>query len=204
MKFAQVVLLCGCFELFFFTPLSEGASLRSHSPATVFAVIRRDVILPCGYTTPVSLSQVKTLEWVRQDGPSQQMVHIVRDGKELEKEKASEYHSRTDVMEDGSLRLRDVGLNDTGSYMCIVERTPVETDVSLRVGEVSEPEVSVHRTDTNELFVLFQSSVRNLPVSMFLLDASGRVLAAGAGQSVGLENLQVVSVSVKVAASEGQ
>ncbi|KAM4536953.1 uncharacterized protein PAE49_021368 isoform 2-T2 [Odontesthes bonariensis] len=177
----------------------NSAPLQTDSPATVFAAVGGDAVLPCG-STAVRLSHVTTLEWERLDGPSQRVVHTVRDGQELELEKASEYSSRTHVMEDGSLRLRHVGRDDTGSYRCVVKGTPVETVVSLRVGEVSELELSVHRTSTNELFVLCESSVRDLPVSMFLRDASGQVLT---GRSAGPESLRVVSVSGKVAAPEG-
>lgn len=56
------------------------------------------------------------VEWSRVDGRSPLIVHVLRDGKDLVKEKAPEYLNRTSMIRDGSLKLDSVRHQDSGRY----------------------------------------------------------------------------------------
>ncbi|GLD71239.1 uncharacterized protein AKAME5_002259200 [Lates japonicus] len=146
------------------------------------------------------------LEWSRVDGPSPLTVHVLRDGKELAKEKSAEYLGRTDVTEDGSLKLRSVTRRDSGTYSCILLGRPPMADkvfVSLTVAEVSEVDMTVQRTSSNELFVRCESSGWSPEPLISLLDASGDVLPAQTESSVGPDDLHSVRAHLDLAAVKG-
>lgn len=86
---------------------------------TVFA--GKDGVLPCRVGTPVDVSHA-TLEWSRVDGPSPLTLFALRDGEELEKEKAPEYRGRTSLVEHGSLKLLGVTWRDSGTYRYVMLR----------------------------------------------------------------------------------
>ncbi|XP_041842143.1 uncharacterized protein LOC121640449 isoform X1 [Melanotaenia boesemani] len=204
MKLAEVFLLCGCLWAVFsgITPQEEDLPLQSDSEP-VFAAVHTDAVLPCRSTRPIQLSHVVSLEWLRVDTLFKRTVHVMRDGKELEKEKAMEYRGRTTVMEEGSLKLYNIKPNDTSRFICVLEGSPVETKISLIVVEVFEFNISVYRSSANKLFVMCESSVWNLQPNISLLDADGKVVAVGTERTVGQRNLHLVKVGVKVDAAEG-
>lgn len=93
-----------------------GKALQNETHEQVFALAGKDVTLPCHLATPVDPSRVTAVEWSRVDGRSPLIVHVLRDGKDLVKEKAPEYFNRTSVVRDGSLKLHSVRHQDAGRY----------------------------------------------------------------------------------------
>lgn len=96
-----------------------GKPLLVDSPVAVFAVAGKDAVLPCRVRTPVDVSHA-TLEWSRLDGPSPRTLYALRNGEELEKEKALEYRGRTSLVEDGALKLLAVTGWDNGTYRYVM------------------------------------------------------------------------------------
>lgn len=93
-----------------------GKPLQSETHDQVFAFAGKDVILPCHLATSIDPSHVTAVEWSRVDGRSPLIVHVLRDGKDLVKEKAPEYLNRTSMIRDGSLKLHSVQHQDSGRY----------------------------------------------------------------------------------------
>ncbi|XP_018545240.1 selection and upkeep of intraepithelial T-cells protein 1 isoform X2 [Lates calcarifer] len=209
MNSAGFTVLCSwCVQFFssIYAP-ATGRSLQPGSPGRVFVVSGDDAVLPCRLDTSVP-SRVMVLEWSRVDGPSPLTVHVLRNGKELAKEKSVEYLGRTDVTEDGSLKLRSVTRWDSGTYSCVILRgsslaDKVQVFVSLTVAEVSEVDMTVQRTSSNELFVRCESSGWSPEPLISLLDASGDVLPAQTESSVGPDNLHSVRAHLDLAAMKG-
>lgn len=77
-------------------------------------------MLPCDLSHSIHSLRVKAVEWSRVVGNFTLIVHVMRDGKELVKEKAPEYLHRTAVMEDGSLKILNVRHWDNGAYRCVM------------------------------------------------------------------------------------
>ncbi|XP_070849117.1 selection and upkeep of intraepithelial T-cells protein 1-like isoform X1 [Chaetodon trifascialis] len=187
-------------------PPASGMPLQTSSPGRVFAVVGKDVVLPCRLTASVDTSRVMAVEWSRVDGPSPLTLHVVRDGEELVKEKAPQYLRRTAIMEDGSLKLLGVQRQDDGVYRCVLLRGSSvrgQALVSLIVAQVSEVNLSVRRTSANELFVHCESSGWNPEPTLSLLDSRGNVLAARVESSVRPDGLFSVQTLVDVATAEG-
>ncbi|XP_038586438.1 uncharacterized protein LOC119911597 isoform X2 [Micropterus salmoides] len=183
---------------------ASGKPLQTGSYWRISAVLGKDVILPCHLTTSVDPSPFLAVEWSRVDGVSPLTVHVLRNGKELVKEKAPEYLGRTDIMEDGSLKLLGVKRWDNGTYRCVLLRGSSVEDifVSLTVAEVAEVKISVRRTSANELFVVCESSGWSPEPVVSLLDADGSVLAAQTESSVRPDDLHSVRALVNVAAAK--
>ncbi|XP_045921442.1 uncharacterized protein LOC123980898 [Micropterus dolomieu] len=197
----------GSWFLHFFISVNHPASgkpLQTGSYWRISAVLGKDVILPCHLTTSVDPSRFLAVEWSRVDGVSPLTVHVLRNGKELVKEKAPEYLGRTDIMEDGSLKLLGVKRWDNGTYRCVLLRGSSVEDifVSLTVAEVAEVKISVRRTSANELFVVCESSGWSPEPVVSLLDAGGSVLAAQTESSVRPDDLHSVRALVNVAAAK--
>ncbi|XP_070849118.1 uncharacterized protein [Chaetodon trifascialis] len=188
-------------------PPASGMPLQTSSPGRVFAVVGKDVVLPCRLTASVDTSRVMAVEWSRVDGPSPLTLHVVRDGEELVKEKAPQYLRRTAIMEDGSLKLLGVQRQDDGVYRCVLLRGSSvrgQALVSLIVAQVSEVNLSVRRTSANELFVHCESSGWNPEPTLSLLDSRGNVLAARVESSVRPDGLFSVQTLVDVATAEDE
>lgn len=183
---------------------ASGKPLQTGSYWRISAVLGKDVILPCHLTTSVDPSPFLAVEWSRVDGVSPLTVHVLRNGRELVKEKAPEYLGRTDIMEDGSLKLLGVKRWDNGTYRCVLLRGSSVEDifVSLTVAEVAEVKISVRRTSANELFVVCESSGWSPEPVVSLLDADGSVLAAQTESSVRPDDLHSVRALVNVAAAK--
>ncbi|XP_076581505.1 uncharacterized protein LOC143317301 isoform X2 [Chaetodon auriga] len=208
MRLAGLSLFCCGFVSLFSSvaPPASGRPLQTGSSVQVFAVVGKDVILPCHLTTSVDTLRVMVLQWLRVDGPSPLTLHVVRDGKELVKEKAPQYRGRTAIMEDGSLKLLGVQRQDDGTYRCVLlqgSSVKGQVLVSLNVAQVSEVNLSVRRTSANELFVHCESSGWNPEPALSLLDSRRNVLAARGESSVRPDGLFSVRTLVDVAAAEG-
>ncbi|XP_044039977.1 uncharacterized protein LOC122870153 isoform X15 [Siniperca chuatsi] len=198
--------LCCCLVAFFssVTPPASGLPLHT-SPGRVSAAAGKDAVLPCRLATSVDPFRVMAVEWSRVDGPSPLIVHVLRNGEELVKEKALQYLRRTAIMEDGSLKLLGVQRRDSGTYRCVLLRgSSVEDEVlvSLIVAQVSEVNMSVRRTPANELLVYCESSGWSPEPLISLLDASGDVLAAETASAVRPDGLHSVRALANVAAAK--
>ncbi|XP_049424243.1 selection and upkeep of intraepithelial T-cells protein 1-like [Epinephelus fuscoguttatus] len=180
---------------------ASGKPVQSAPPGRVSAAAGTDVILPCGLTSSYSSSGVRAVEWTRVDGPSPVTVHVVRDGEELVREKAAEYHRRTAILEDGSLKLFGVQQRDNGTYRCGLLRGSTVEDVfvSLFVAQVSEVFFSVRRSSANQLQVQCESSGWSPEPLVSLLDSSRNVLAARVESSVRPDFLYSVRALVTTA-----
>lgn len=201
----RFIFFCCCFAPFFLEVIHPvaGKPLPSGSHVEVFAIVHHNVSLPCRLTMPVHLSRVKALEWLRVD--TKLTVHVLRDGEELEREKAAEYTGRTAVTEDGSLTLFGVTWRDNGTYRCVLlrGRETEEVFVSLIVAEVSEVAMIVRLTSAGELFIYCESGGWRREPLISLQDARRNVLAAETRSSVGPDNLYSVTARIDAAAVGG-
>ncbi|KAF0028896.1 hypothetical protein F2P81_018001 [Scophthalmus maximus] len=180
---------------------------------------RSGFALLCAFTLPLlgvrsavtgesdrSTSSRVTVEWSRVDLPSALVVYISRNGEELVKDKDAAYQGRTSATGDGSLKLLRVTRRDSGTYMCKVFRSSTMEDkvnVSLVVGEVSDVNVTVQRTSSNQLLVHCESSGWSPKPLVSLLNANGDVLPAQREFSVGPDQLYSVGAHLEVEADKG-
>ncbi|XP_076019370.1 uncharacterized protein LOC143010740 isoform X2 [Genypterus blacodes] len=81
---------------------------------TVYGVEGRNVTFPCSICASLQTSHL--VEWWREDRSSQVTMFVLRDGRELVKDKAQEYVNRTTMQKDGALTLSKVKLQDNGTY----------------------------------------------------------------------------------------
>ncbi|XP_036072528.1 uncharacterized protein LOC112156385 isoform X3 [Oryzias melastigma] len=169
------------------------------SPAQVFAVVGRDVVLRCDVPGLPDLLRVRTWEWLKEDGLKPALA--VRGGVELKKDKEADYVNRTAPLVNRSMELRGVRLTDTAVYICrlsLEDRRTLETRVSLIVGEVSELSVAVHRSEDGGLVVLCEVHVRSLELTLVMLDDRGNTLQTQTQKWVGPDESRPVRVQEKV------
>lgn len=105
--------------LWLINELLPGKPLLSDSPVKVTTEAGEDAVLPCDLSYSIHSLRVMAVEWSRVDGDFPLTVHVMRDGKELVKEKDPEYLHRTAIMEDGSLKILNVQRWDNGTYRCV-------------------------------------------------------------------------------------
>ncbi|XP_041635056.1 uncharacterized protein LOC121504399 isoform X2 [Cheilinus undulatus] len=159
---------------------------------TVFARPGEDVVLQCSPTSLASLSSNLVVEWLRVNGSTQLIVLILRDGKELVKEKAQQYVKRSVPTEDYSLKLLDVRPADNGTYRCVLLKGAKEEhseSVSLIVAQVSAVNISTYTNPSSELIVVCQSSGWYPEPLVSLLDSDRKDLHAETESSVGPDGL---------------
>ncbi|XP_061566807.1 uncharacterized protein LOC133420945 [Cololabis saira] len=158
---------------------------RAPPPSAVAAAVSGDGVLTCDVTPPVRGLQVEMLEWYHVSGGSERTAYVHRRNEDMRKDIADEFRGRTELGEDGSLKIRHLTPNDSGQYRCVVwRRSRAEASVSLRVFQVERLDVGVSRTADNQLLILCETRVRNLPpkplplmpLKLSLLDAGGKPL----------------------------
>ncbi|XP_053199221.1 uncharacterized protein LOC128383656 [Scomber japonicus] len=155
---------CCCFAPFFYNV--AGGFLQSGSSVEVFAVLSHNASLPCRRATHrATSSRVLHVEWSRVDTHNHHRdeltVHVVRDGKELQKEKAAQYVGRTVVMENGSLTLVGVTWQDNGTYRCNLWRGRVKEEVlvSLIVGRPTGNRTLICRVEIPETILANENKI---------------------------------------------
>ncbi|KAF6738138.1 Lysozyme g [Oryzias melastigma] len=188
-----------CFQLVGCRMVPPQQTGGADSPAQVFAVVGRDVILRCDVPGLPDLLRVRTWEWLKEDGLKPALT--VRGGVELKKDKEADYVNRTAPLVNRSMELRGVRLTDTAVYICrlsLEDRKTLETRVSLIVGEVSELSVAVHRSEDGGLVVLCEVHVRSLELTLEMLDDRGNTLQTQTQKWVGSDESRPVRVQEKV------
>ncbi|XP_059210366.1 butyrophilin subfamily 2 member A1-like [Centropristis striata] len=128
-----------------------GEALEDGVPVEILTAVGHAVTLPCSVT--VSNHQIPSVEWSKKDLKPKPIVFLYRSGCETFEEKNPSFHYRTNLfmneLKNGnvSLRLSDVQLSDSGTYICKqnqIKGPPREVlRVKLTVGVVSEPKLSV-------------------------------------------------------------
>ncbi|XP_024144407.1 uncharacterized protein LOC112156385 isoform X2 [Oryzias melastigma] len=188
-----------CFQLVGCRMVPPQQTGGADSPAQVFAVVGRDVVLRCDVPGLPDLLRVRTWEWLKEDGLKPALA--VRGGVELKKDKEADYVNRTAPLVNRSMELRGVRLTDTAVYICrlsLEDRRTLETRVSLIVGEVSELSVAVHRSEDGGLVVLCEVHVRSLELTLVMLDDRGNTLQTQTQKWVGPDESRPVRVQEKV------
>uniref|UniRef100_A0A667Z2B7 Ig-like domain-containing protein n=1 Tax=Myripristis murdjan TaxID=586833 RepID=A0A667Z2B7_9TELE len=171
---------CLCF-FFLFVLFCESQLIGPTQP--IVAMIGHDVILPC-HLDPAEDATAMTVEWARPD-LEPRFVHVLRDGLELDEKKYHLYMGRTSLLNnqlkhgDVSLKLATVKLSDEGKYKCFIPTLN-----------------SLHAV---AVVLDCESKGWHPKPELFWLDAEGKLLSAGAPETVrGPDGLYTVSNSVAV------
>ncbi|XP_029932572.1 butyrophilin subfamily 3 member A2-like [Myripristis murdjan] len=161
-----------------------------------------DVILP-SHLEPAMAVVGRTVEWTRPD-LNPQFVHTWREGLELLIDHHPSYKGRTSLLmaklKDGdvSLKLSEVKLSDEGKYRCFIPSLGKETTVQLIVGFVSSPFIAINKSSSGVVLECESKGWYPEP-ELFWLDAEGKLLSAGAPETVrGPDGLYTVSSRVTV------
>uniref|UniRef100_A0A667YV65 Ig-like domain-containing protein n=1 Tax=Myripristis murdjan TaxID=586833 RepID=A0A667YV65_9TELE len=187
-------------ELYCFFP---GQSQLIGPPQPIVAILGGDIILPCHLEPAVDVA-ARTVEWSRPD-LEPRFVHVWRNGQDLVMQKHPSYERRTslsiDKLKHGdiSLKLSEVKLSDEGRYRCFIPLLGTESAVELVVdGTASSP--VIHTSKSSSGVVLECESKGWYPEpELFWLDAEGKLLSAGAPETVrGPDGLYTVSSRVTV------
>uniref|UniRef100_A0A667Z2D2 Ig-like domain-containing protein n=1 Tax=Myripristis murdjan TaxID=586833 RepID=A0A667Z2D2_9TELE len=173
----------------------------------IVVIVGDDVILPCHLESAMD-AVAMTVEWARPD-LEPRFVHVWRDGINLLSHQHPSYKGRTSLFMDKlkhgdfSLTLSRVKLSDEGRYRCFIPLLGRETFVNLVVGAASSP--VIHTSKSSSGVVLECESKGWYPEpELFWLDAEGKLLSAGAPETVrGPDGLYTVSSRVTVEKSHG-
>uniref|UniRef100_A0A667ZEC4 Ig-like domain-containing protein n=1 Tax=Myripristis murdjan TaxID=586833 RepID=A0A667ZEC4_9TELE len=168
----------------------------------IVSTVGDDIILPCHLEPAVDVVGM-TVEWTRPD-LDPKFVHVWSDGQELVDKRHPSYEGRTSLLTDKlkhgdvSLKLSEVKLSDEGKYRCFFPSLSRETTITLVVGAASSPVITV--TKSSSAVVLECESKGWYPEpELFWLDAEGKLLSAGAPETVrGPDGLYTVSSRVTV------
>uniref|UniRef100_A0A667YUN6 Ig-like domain-containing protein n=1 Tax=Myripristis murdjan TaxID=586833 RepID=A0A667YUN6_9TELE len=171
-------------------------------PQPIVAMVGDDVMLP-SHLDPSMDAAAMTVEWTRPD-LEPRFVHVWRDGVDLLNNQHPSYKGRTslfmDKLKNGdvSLTLSGAKLSDEGRYRCFIPLLAREMFVDLVVGAASSPVINV--TESSSGVVLECESKGWYPEpELFWLDAEGKLLSAGAPETVrGPDGLYTVSSRVTV------
>uniref|UniRef100_A0A667YUI2 Ig-like domain-containing protein n=1 Tax=Myripristis murdjan TaxID=586833 RepID=A0A667YUI2_9TELE len=171
-------------------------------PQPIVSTVGDDIILPCHLEPAVDVVGM-TVEWTRPD-LDPKFVHVWSDGQELVDKRHPSYEGRTSLLTDKlkhgdvSLKLSEVKLSDEGKYRCFFPSLSRETTITLVVGAASSPVITV--TKSSSAVVLECESKGWYPEpELFWLDAEGKLLSAGAPETVrGPDGLYTVSSRVTV------
>ncbi|XP_029932577.1 CD276 antigen-like, partial [Myripristis murdjan] len=169
-----------------------------HQP--IVAVVGDDIILPC-HLDPAVDAVGMTVEWTRPD-LNPRFVYLWRDGQELLVHQNLKYEGRTslfrDKLKDGdvSLKLSKVKISDEGRYRCFLPLLGRDTFVKLVVGAASSPVINVTKSSSGVVLECESKGWYPEP-ELFWLDAEGKLLSAGAPETVrGPDGLYTVSSRV--------
>ncbi|XP_029932757.1 butyrophilin subfamily 1 member A1-like [Myripristis murdjan] len=179
-----------------------GQSQLIAPPQPIVAMVGDDVMLP-SHLDPSMDAAAMTVEWTRPD-LEPRFVHVWRDGVDLLNNQHPSYKGRTslfmDKLKNGdvSLTLSGAKLSDEGRYRCFIPLLAREMFVDLVVGAASSPVINV--TESSSGVVLECESKGWYPEpELFWLDAEGKLLSAGAPETVrGPDGLYTVSSRVTV------
>uniref|UniRef100_A0A667Z1Z2 Ig-like domain-containing protein n=1 Tax=Myripristis murdjan TaxID=586833 RepID=A0A667Z1Z2_9TELE len=166
-------------------------------PQPIVAIVGDDIILLC-HLEPAVDAVAMTVEWARPD-LEHSFVHVWHGGRKLPIQHPS-YKGRTslflDKLKDGdvSLKLSEVKLSDEGRYRCFIPSLGIET--TLVVGAASSPVINVTKSSSGVVLECESKGWYPEP-ELFWLDAEGKLLSAGAPETVrGPDGLYTVSSRV--------
>uniref|UniRef100_A0A667ZMR2 Ig-like domain-containing protein n=1 Tax=Myripristis murdjan TaxID=586833 RepID=A0A667ZMR2_9TELE len=172
-----------------------GQSVVIGSPQPIVALTGDDVILPCRLE-PVIRDFSGT--WTRED-LDPEFVHVHQGGRLVVQEQNPQYKNRTvlfvDELKNGnvSLKLFRVTISDEGRYRCFIPSIGRGDFIQLHVGESRAPSLNIS-SDIN-----CESKGWYPEPELFWLDAEGKLLSAGAPETVrGPDGLYTVSSRVTV------
>uniref|UniRef100_A0A667ZES3 Ig-like domain-containing protein n=1 Tax=Myripristis murdjan TaxID=586833 RepID=A0A667ZES3_9TELE len=171
-------------------------------PQPIVAILGDDVTLRC-HLQPAWDVSTRTVEWARPDlEPS--FVHVWRNGPDPLIDQHPSYKGRTSLIMDKlkhgdvSLKLSEVKLSDEGKYRCFIPTLSKETTVELVVGAASFPVLNVSKSSSGVVLECESKGWYPEP-ELFWLDAEGKLLSAGAPETVrGPDGLYTVSSRVTV------
>ncbi|XP_029932758.1 butyrophilin-like protein 10 [Myripristis murdjan] len=171
-------------------------------PQPIVVILGDDVTLPC-HLEPARDVTARAVEWTRHDlKPS--FVHVWREGLELLIDQHPSYKGRTSLFMDKlkhgdvSLKLSEVKLSDEGKYRCFIPSLGKEMTVELVVGAASSPVLNVTKSSSGVVLECESKGWYPEP-ELFWLDAEGKLLSAGAPETVrGPDGLYTVSSRVTV------
>uniref|UniRef100_UPI0037E868C1 butyrophilin subfamily 1 member A1-like n=1 Tax=Semicossyphus pulcher TaxID=241346 RepID=UPI0037E868C1 len=139
-------------------PTIKGELQLIGSPEPVVGLVGHDCVLPCSLH-PAHRVDGDTVEWTRPDlDPI--YVHIFSYGRLLNNDQNPSFEQRTNLSEnklrhgDMSLTLSKLRLSDEGTYKCkfVTQESTFDVQVPLVVGAVSEPQMSLERSDDKLVF----------------------------------------------------
>uniref|UniRef100_A0A667ZE85 Ig-like domain-containing protein n=1 Tax=Myripristis murdjan TaxID=586833 RepID=A0A667ZE85_9TELE len=204
--------VCSCFGscLFFILrlPVSTGkldlSSWVIGSPQPIVALAGDDVILPC-HLEPAISDFSDTVEWTRED-LDPPYLHVHQSGRLLVQLQNPLYKYRTilfvDELKNGnvSLKLFTVTISDEGRYLCFIPSMRRGDFIQLNVGESVILNMTPITLISSSGVVLECESKGWYPEpELFWLDAEGKLLSAGAPETVrGPDGLYTVSSRVTV------
>uniref|UniRef100_A0A667YU92 Ig-like domain-containing protein n=1 Tax=Myripristis murdjan TaxID=586833 RepID=A0A667YU92_9TELE len=196
-------LLSGCLLLLFSPSPCEGPSQLIGPAQPIVAILGGRIFLP-SHLEPAVDAFGRTVEWTRPD-LEPRFVHVWRrDGVEVVSRKHPSYKGRTslslDKLKNGdvSLKLSKVKLSDEGKYRCFIPSLGRESIVELVVGAASSPVLSVTKSSSGVVLECESKGWYPEP-ELFWLDAEGKLLSAGAPETVrGPDGLYTVSSRVTV------
>ncbi|XP_029932739.1 butyrophilin subfamily 3 member A2-like, partial [Myripristis murdjan] len=196
------LLSLGCLFLLFSLSPCEGQSQLIGPPQPIVAIVGDDIVLPCHLDPAVDAFDM-IVEWTRPD-LDHRLVLLWRHGWELEHKNHLSYEGRTSLfMEklkngDVSLKLSEVKLSDEGKYRCFIPSLDRESIVELVVGAASSPVIIMHNSSSGVVLECESKGWYPEP-ELFWLDAEGKLLSAGAPETVrGPDGLYTVSSRVTV------
>uniref|UniRef100_A0A667Z257 Ig-like domain-containing protein n=1 Tax=Myripristis murdjan TaxID=586833 RepID=A0A667Z257_9TELE len=172
------------------------------SPEPIAALVGDDVILPCRLE-PAIRDFSDMVEWIRED-IDPPYVHVHQSGHLLYQDQNLQYKDRTilfmDELKNGnvSLKLFRVTVSDEGRYLCFIPSIRRGDFIQLHVGAASSPVISVTKNSSGVVLECESKGWYPEP-ELFWLDAEGKLLSAGAPETVrGPDGLYTVSSRVTV------
>ncbi|XP_029932737.1 butyrophilin subfamily 3 member A2-like [Myripristis murdjan] len=184
------------------THTCAGQSQLIGPPQPTVATVGDDVILLCHLEPAVDAVGI-TVEWTRPD-LDQRIVLLWHHGWEHEHKKHPSYEGRTSLslgkltQGDVSLKLSKVKLSDEGKYRCSIPSLGKESIADLVVGAASSLAITVSKNSSGVVLECESKGWYPEP-ELFWLDAEGKLLSAGAPETVrGPDGLYTVSSRVTV------
>ncbi|XP_029932570.1 butyrophilin-like protein 2 isoform X2 [Myripristis murdjan] len=171
-------------------------------PQPIVAIVGDDVILP-SHLEPATDAADMPVDWMRPD-LDHSLVHQRYKGQEVVTRQNPSYVGRTSLFTDKlkhgnvSLKLSEVKLSDEGGYRCLLPSLPRESFIELIVGAASSPVINVTKSSSGVVLECESKGWYPEP-ELFWLDAEGKLLSAGAPETVrGPDGLYTVSSRVTV------
>ncbi|XP_029932742.1 butyrophilin subfamily 3 member A2-like [Myripristis murdjan] len=197
------LLSLGCLFLLFSLSPCEGQSQLIGPPQPIVAMVGDDIILPSHLDPAVDVAAT-TVEWTR-PALKPRFVHVWHNGLELLIQQDPSYKGRTSLSlgklknGDASLKLSEVKISDEGKYRCFIPSLGSESIVELVVGAASSPQTINVSKSSSGVVLECESDGWYPEPELFWLDAEGKLLSAGAPETVrGPDGLYTVSSRVTV------